>query len=72
MVHGLNRAKHWRKGSHWRALIRKHAQLAADDRQLVNAFSQDCRDCHVSPLQPLFTFMPCSSNVHPFARTVPA
>ena len=48
-AHGLDRAKHWRKGSHWRALIRKHAQLAADDRQLVDALSQDCKDCHVSP-----------------------
>ena len=49
-VHGLDRAKHWRKGSHWKALIRKHAQLAADDRQLVDALSQDCKDCHVRPL----------------------
>jgi len=46
--HGLNRARHWRKGDHWRALIRKHAQLAVEDQQLVKAFSEDCKRCHVS------------------------
>lgn len=46
-VHGLNREQHWRKGDHWKALIRKHAQLAVDDCQLVDALSIDCRDCHV-------------------------
>ena len=46
--HGLNRARHWRKGDHWRALIRKHAQLAVDDGQLVEAFSKHCKRCHVS------------------------
>ena len=45
--HGLNRARHWRKGDHWRALIRKHAQLAVEDQQLVKAFSEDCKRCHV-------------------------
>ena len=46
--HGLNRARHWRKGDHWRSLIRKHAQLAVDDERLVDAFSKDCKLCHVS------------------------
>ena len=46
--HGLSRARHWRKGDHWRALIRKHAQLAVNDQQLVEAFTRHCKSCHVS------------------------
>ena len=46
-THGLSRALHWRKGDHWKSLIRKHAQLAVNDEQLVDAFSKDCMKCHV-------------------------
>ena len=46
-MYGLSRALHWRKGDHWKSLIRKHAQLAVNDEQLVDAFSKDCMKCHV-------------------------
>ena len=54
-THGLSRALHWRKGDHWKSLIRKHAQLAVNDEQLVDAFSKDCMKCHVGVPSPPLT-----------------
>ena len=56
-THGLIRALHWRKGDHWKSLIRKHAQLAVDDEQLVDAFSKDCMKCHVGVPSHLTAFL---------------
>ena len=34
---------HWRKSAQWSSLIRKHAQLVADDTAVADIFAQHCR-----------------------------
>ena len=34
---------HWRKSAQWSSLIRKHAQLVADDVAVADIFAKHCR-----------------------------
>lgn len=36
---------HWRKSSQWVGLVRPHAQLIADDRDVIGAFHEFCAEC---------------------------
>ena len=40
---GPLRKEHWRKSAQWSALVRKHAQVVADDVQVADVFSKTCR-----------------------------
>lgn len=40
---GPFRQEHWRKSAQWSALVRKHAQVVADDVQIADLFSKTCR-----------------------------
>ena len=46
--HGVNRLRHWKKGNQRNTLLRKHAELAVKDTQLVQAFVKACMHCTVS------------------------
>ena len=41
MEQGAFRQEHWRKSAQWSALVRKHAQVVADDVQIADLFSKD-------------------------------
>ena len=43
MEQGPFRQEHWRKSAQWSALVRKHAQVVADDVQIADLFSKTCR-----------------------------
>ena len=43
MEQGPFRQEHWRKSAQWSALVRKHAQVVADDVQVADVFSKTCR-----------------------------
>ena len=43
MEQGLFRQEHWRKSAQWSALVRKHAQVVADDVAIADLFSKTCR-----------------------------
>ena len=43
MEQGHFRQEHWRKSAQWSALVRKHAQVVADDVQIADVFSKTCR-----------------------------
>ncbi len=45
--HGVNRLHHWKKGNQRNTLLRKHAELAVKDTQLVQAFVHACGKCTV-------------------------
>ena len=46
--HGVSRLHHWKKGNQRNTLLRKHAELAVKDTQLVQAFVHACSKCTVS------------------------
>ena len=46
--HGVDRLRHWKKGNQRNTLVRKHAELAVKDTQLVQAFVHACKLCTVS------------------------
>ena len=48
--HGIHRLHHWKKGNQRNTLIRSHAELAAEDIRLVEAFSKDCASCQVTTM----------------------
>ena len=43
MEQGHFRQEHWRKSAQWSALVRKHAQVVADDVAVADVFSKTCR-----------------------------
>ena len=43
MEQGPLKKEHWRKSAQWSALVRKHAQVVADDVQVADVFSKTCR-----------------------------
>ena len=66
--HGIHRLHHWKKGTQRNTLIRSHAELAAEDIRLVEAFSKDCASCQVTTIScepvELTAYLPTPGGCH--------
>ena len=43
MEQGPLKKEHWRKSAQWSSLVRKHAQVVADDVHVADIFAKTCR-----------------------------
>lgn len=43
MEQGPLKKEHWRKSAQWSSLVRKHAQVVADDVHVADIFAKNCR-----------------------------